>query len=270
LKRGGSAGCGADIERWTTDMPTLSQNLQHTLRHACANAAERREERATLEHLLLSLIDDADAAEVMRACGVDLDVLRDRVTGFLPDPKDGVTFDGDGAAELGADVNALLQRAMTHVTSAGREIVTGAGVLLQIFDEPTAHFLLEQGMNRYDAMMYISHGIAKMSDSAQSGGGAPSQNADATEAAGQASMFRVLLLNDDFTPMEFVVHVLEQIFERDRETAVRTMLHIHNHGRGACGTCPFAAAYAKAKAVEVVAREHGHPLRCVVEAAQSG
>lgn len=105
-------------------MPTLSQNLQHTLRHARANAAARREERATLEHLLLALIDDADAAEVMRACSVDLDRLRDRVTRFLPDPKDGVTVDGDGAAELGADVNALLQRAMTHATSAGREVVT--------------------------------------------------------------------------------------------------------------------------------------------------
>lgn len=125
-------------------------------------------------------------------------------------------------------------------------------------------------MSHYDAMMYVSHGIAKTPDSAQSGGGAPSQDADATEAAGQASMFRVLLLNDDFTPMEFVVHVLEQIFDRDRETATRIMLHTHHHGMGECGRFLFAAADAKAKAVEALAREHGHPFRCVVEAVQPG
>jgi ATP-dependent Clp protease adaptor protein ClpS len=85
-----------------------------------------------------------------------------------------------------------------------------------------------------------------------------------------AHMFRVLLLNDDVTPMEFVVHVLEQMFGNDRETATRLMLHVHHQGMGECGTYPFAAADAKAKEVEALAREHGHPLRCIVEAAPSG
>ena len=87
---------------------------------------------------------------------------------------------------------------------------------------------------------------------------------------GPAHMFRVLLLNDEVTPMEFVVHVLEQIFGKDRETATRIMLKTHNTGRGECGTYSFALADARAKEVEAFAREHGHPLRCIIEAAQSG
>jgi ATP-dependent Clp protease adaptor protein ClpS len=83
-------------------------------------------------------------------------------------------------------------------------------------------------------------------------------------------MVRVLLLNDDATPMEFVVHVLEQMFGKDHETATRIMLKVHNTGRGECGTYPFAVADAKAKEVEAFAREHGHPLRCMVEAPPSG
>jgi ATP-dependent Clp protease adaptor protein ClpS len=92
---------------------------------------------------------------------------------------------------------------------------------------------------------------------------------ESSESTGQP-MFRVLLLNDDVTPMEFVVQVLEQIFDKDRETATRLMLHIHHQGSGECGIHPFVVADAKAKEVEAFAREHGHPLRCVVEATQSG
>jgi ATP-dependent Clp protease adaptor protein ClpS len=92
---------------------------------------------------------------------------------------------------------------------------------------------------------------------------------ESSRSAGQP-MFRVLLLNDDFTPMEFVVHVLERIFDKDRETATRLMLHVHHHGSGECGIHPLAVADAKAKEVEAFAREQGHPLCCVVEAVQSG
>ena len=92
---------------------------------------------------------------------------------------------------------------------------------------------------------------------------------ESSESAGQPR-FRVLLLNDDLTPMEFVVHVLERIFDKDRETATRLMLHVHHHGRGECGIFPADVADGKAKEVEAFAREHGHPLRCIVEAVQPG
>ena len=199
----------------------------------------------------------------MRACGVDLGKLRDAVTCFLPDPKGNVVVAGEELPELSADIEALLERAMTDATSAARDVVTSADVLVQIFAEPTAHFLREQGMTRYDATMYISRRTSSQSD------GAPSQDesAESHEAIGSQPMFRVLLLNDDFTPMEFVVHVLERIFDKDRETATQIMLHTHNHGIAECGTYPFAVADTKAKELRDLAREHEHPLRCLVEAA---
>jgi ATP-dependent Clp protease adapter protein ClpS/nucleotide-binding universal stress UspA family protein len=257
--------------RRVNSTPAFSENLQHALRRAQANAGERREDRAAPEHLLLALIDDPDAAEVMGACGVDLDKLRERVTWWLPDRKEGVAV--DGAAELSADVKAILQRAVTHAISAGRDVVTGADVLVQILDESPSQFLLEQGMTQIDAKMYISHGIAKppasaQSDGAPSHGTSPGISKESPGPADQPAMFRVLVLNDDFTPMEFVVHVLERIFDQNRETATRTMLHTHHHGRGECGVYPFAMADAKAKQVEAFAREHKHPLRCVLEPAQ--
>jgi len=96
----------------------------------------------------------------------------------------------------------------------------------------------------------------------------PEASNESSQAVSPSAMFRVLLLNDDFTPMEFVVHVLERIFDKDHGTATRIMLDTHQRGRGECGIYPFAVADAKAKEVEAFARDHKHPLRCAVEAAQ--
>lgn len=250
-------------------MPTYSPNLQRTLHHARATAGERGEESATPEHLLLALIADPDAAEVMRACDVDLGKLRNAITACLPDPKGDAVVAGDQLPELSANVEALLQRAVTHVTSAARDIVTGTDVLVQIFGEPTAHFLREQGMTRYNATMYISDRARNTESPQVDGASSQAESAQSPELTGPQSMFKLLLLNDDFTPMEFVVHVLEGIFDKDHETAVQIMLHVHNHGIGECGTYPFAVADAKAKELRDLAREHEHPLRCTVEAADS-
>jgi ATP-dependent Clp protease adaptor protein ClpS len=79
------------------------------------------------------------------------------------------------------------------------------------------------------------------------------------------SLYRVLLLNDDFTPMEFVVHVLERFFSKNREQATRIMLHVHNHGVGECGIFTFEVAETKVTQVMDFARKHQHPLQCVME-----
>lgn len=79
------------------------------------------------------------------------------------------------------------------------------------------------------------------------------------------SLYRVLLLNDDYTPMEFVIHVLEFFFQKDREQATRIMLHVHNHGVGECGVFTFEVAETKVTQVMDFAREHHHPLQCVME-----
>lgn len=79
------------------------------------------------------------------------------------------------------------------------------------------------------------------------------------------SLYRVLILNDDYTPMEFVVHVLERFFQKDREAATRIMLHVHNHGVGECGVYTFEVAETKVTQVMDFARQHQHPLQCVME-----
>jgi ATP-dependent Clp protease ATP-binding subunit ClpA len=147
-------------------MPTFSRSLEKALHRALALANERRHEYATLEHLLLSLTDDKDAAAVMKACNVDLDVLRRSLTNYI-DNELGQMISGEREdSKPTAGFQRVIQRAVIHVQSSGREEVTGANVLVAIFAERESHaayFLQEQDMTRYDAVNYISHGIAKRS-----------------------------------------------------------------------------------------------------------
>jgi ATP-dependent Clp protease adaptor protein ClpS len=81
----------------------------------------------------------------------------------------------------------------------------------------------------------------------------------------QPNLYRVLLLNDDYTPMEFVIHILERFFQKDREGATRIMLSVHNHGVGECGIFTYEVAETKVSQVMDFARQHQHPLQCVME-----
>ncbi|MCZ6610582.1 MAG: ATP-dependent Clp protease ATP-binding subunit ClpA, partial [Alphaproteobacteria bacterium] len=146
----------------------LSRNLEQTLHQALALANERRHEFATLEHLLLALIDDKDAMAVMRACGVDLDRLREDLTTYLNNELESLVLERADDAKPTAGFQRVLQRAAIHVQSSGREEVTGANVLVALFSERESHavyFLQEQEMTRLDAVNYISHGIAKVGHS---------------------------------------------------------------------------------------------------------
>ena len=183
-------------------MPTFSRSLEQSLHRALALANERHHEYATLEHLLLALIDDNDAAAVMRACNVDLDKLKRNLSSYLESELDNLVTDGGEDSKPTAGFQRVIQRAVIHVQSSGREEVTGANVLVAIFAERESHaayFLQEQDMTRYDAVNYISHGIAKrpgMSESRnvrgadeepdQKGGGGgdgePKKKGDALEA----------------------------------------------------------------------------------------
>src|SRR5471032_1012878 len=145
-------------------MPTFSQSLEQSLHRALAIANERHHQYATLEHLLLSLIDDSDAAAVMRACSVDLDKLRTSLVNYLETEFENLVTDGADDSKPTAGFQRVIQRAVIHVQSSGREEVTGANVLVAIFAERESHaayFLQEQDMTRYDAVNYISHSIAK-------------------------------------------------------------------------------------------------------------
>ena len=145
-------------------MPSFSRNLEQSLHRALAIANERKHEYATLEHLLLSLLDDTDAAAVMRACTVDLESLKKNLVEYIDAELENLITDGREDAKPTAGFQRVIQRAVIHVQSSGREEVTGANVLVAIFAERESHaayFLQEQDMTRYDAVNYISHGIAK-------------------------------------------------------------------------------------------------------------
>lgn len=145
-------------------MPSFSRSLEQALHRALALANERHHEYATLEHLLLALVDDQDAAAVMRACSVDLDTLRRNLVDYIDSELTNLVTDGRDDSKPTAGFQRVIQRAVIHVQSSGREEVTGANVLVAMFAERESHaayFLQEQDMTRYDAVNYISHGIAK-------------------------------------------------------------------------------------------------------------
>ena len=142
----------------------LSRNLEQTLHRALSLAGDRRHEYATLEHLLLGLVDDGDAATVLRACGVDLDKLRTDLTEFLDKDLAGLASDRSSEPKPTAAFQRVVQRAAIHVQSSGRDEVTGANTLVALFSERESHavyFLQLQDMTRLDAVNFISHGIAK-------------------------------------------------------------------------------------------------------------
>ncbi len=143
----------------------LSPNLEQSLHRALALANERRHEYATLEHLLLALTEDQDAVAVMRACGVDLDELREALEEYLDVELRGLVSDSFVDATPTAGFQRVLQRAAMHVQSSGRSEVSGANVLVALFAERESHavyFLQQQDMTRLDAVSYISHGISKV------------------------------------------------------------------------------------------------------------
>ncbi|PXA90063.1 ATP-dependent Clp protease ATP-binding subunit ClpA [Caulobacter sp. D4A] len=145
-------------------MPSFSRPLEESLHRAVAYANQRKHEYATLEHLLLSLTDDDDAAGVMRACDVDLTALKKSLVNYLDVELSSLVVDDEEDAKPTAGFQRVIQRAVIHVQSSGREEVTGANVLVAIFSERESHaayFLQEQDMTRYDAVNFIAHGIAK-------------------------------------------------------------------------------------------------------------
>ncbi|BAQ70134.1 ATP-dependent Clp protease ATP-binding subunit ClpA [Rhodovulum sulfidophilum] len=146
-------------------MPSFSNTLEQAIHAALAQANARRHELATLEHLLLALIDEPDASKVMKACSVDLEELRKTLTEFIEDELATLVTDIEGSEAVPtAAFQRVIQRAAIHVQSSGRTEVTGANVLVAIFAEResnAAYFLQEQEMTRYDAVNFIAHGVAK-------------------------------------------------------------------------------------------------------------
>jgi len=146
-------------------VPSFSNSLEQAIHAALAQANQRKHEFATLEHLLLSLLEEPDALRVMQACGVNIDELRKDLEDFIDDDLSNLVTDIEGSEAVPtAAFQRVIQRAAIHVQSSGRTEVTGANVLVAIFAEResnAAYFLQEQDMTRYDAVNFIAHGVAK-------------------------------------------------------------------------------------------------------------
>lgn len=147
-------------------MPDFTAALEATLQRALNIASTRHHEYATLEHLLLALIDDEDASDVMRACAVDLDRLRRETVEYLDNELDVLKTKEDTEPSPTSGFQRVVQRAILHMQSSGSPTVTGANVLVALFSERDSYavsFLREQDFSRLDAVSYISHGVGKAS-----------------------------------------------------------------------------------------------------------
>jgi ATP-dependent Clp protease ATP-binding subunit ClpA len=145
-------------------MPSFAESLEKTLHQALKNAADRNHEYATLEHLLLALVDDGDASQVMNACGVDLGELEDAVILYLDSELDSLKVEKAIDPSPTSGFQRVVQRAILHVQSSGKDEVTGANVLVALFSERESYavyFLQQQDMSRLDAVSFISHGVGK-------------------------------------------------------------------------------------------------------------
>ncbi|WP_371397481.1 ATP-dependent Clp protease ATP-binding subunit ClpA [Fretibacter rubidus] len=145
-------------------MASFSPILEETIHRALTVASDRKHELATLEHLLFALLDDTDAQAVIKACDVDIDALRSDIAQYLDEDLQSLVVEEFEEARPTAGFHRVIQRAVIHVQSSGREEVTGANALVALFAERESHavyFLQERDMTRYDAVNYISHGIGK-------------------------------------------------------------------------------------------------------------
>ena len=269
----------------------ISTDLQHSLRRAFVAARARRCGTVSLELLLLALLRDPSAAQALRGCAVDVDELRAELSALVRDNTLAAPAGSPVVPRASLEFERSLQRAIMLVQATrsrnvrstglarlarqaamralaffgirvGWGTVNGADVLVAIFGEKDSLAVRElqrRGVTRFDVTRWLAHGIAK-SD--------PPEAVDPLVAAG--TDLDVVLLDDDFTPMEFVVKVLQDELGLDQVAATQRMLAIHHEGRASCGRFAAEVAASKVERVHAAARREEHPLRCVLEQASPG
>jgi ATP-dependent Clp protease adapter protein ClpS len=261
----------------------IARDLEVSLHMAFVSASRMRYEMVTLDQLLLALLDNPSAADVLRRCEIDIAALRGSVSASV---RSGTPVtSGATNVEPGAspEFQRVLQRAIARsqavtqgslrrrnplkITSwvseslrrRGRKKgVDGADLLVALLEESdstAAEELRRHGLTRRAATSVIAHGITNTYPVT-----APPSSADGAQA------MAIVVENDDFTPTEFVVEVLQAHVGLDLESAVRVMLQVHHEGRAVAGFFPVEVASAKAARIQEAAGNAGHPLRCVVEA----
>lgn len=160
----------------------IAQELEVSLHMAFMDARQKRHELITVEHLLLAMIDNPTAAEVLRACGAKLETLRTELNQYIEEHTPTVIGQDDVDTQPTLGFQRVIQRAMLHVQSSGKKEVTGANVLVAIFGEKDSHavfFLHQQGITRLDIVNFISHGVSKIGETAKPEGAEQEAEAEA-------------------------------------------------------------------------------------------
>jgi len=192
----------------------IAQELEVSLHMAFVEARQKRHEFITVEHLLLALLDNPTAAEVLRACAANIDELRKSLSGFVAEhtPTVAGTEEIDTQPTLG--FQRVIQRAILHVQSSGKKEVTGANVLVAIFGEKDSHavyFLHQQGITRLDVVNFISHGITK---TPQTQGGKPEQSEEQQDEQASHGALETYTLNLN---AQALVGKIDPLIGRERE-----------------------------------------------------
>src|SRR3954470_12574817 len=194
----------------------IAQELEVSLHMAFVEARQKRHEFITVEHLLLALLDNPTAAEVLRACGANMDELRKSLTQHIAEQTPRIAADREVDTQPTLGFQRVIQRAILHVQSSGKKEVTGANVLVAIFGEKDSHavyFLHQQGVTRLDVVNYISHGITKTPQSKEAKGGDQEQEAAGEEQqSGGALETYTLNLN-----AQALVGKIDPLIGRERE-----------------------------------------------------
>ena len=191
----------------------IAQELEVSLHMAFVDARQKRHEFITVEHLLLALMDNPSAADVLRACGANIDGLRKELAQFVAEHTPTVPGDGEVDTQPTLGFQRVIQRAILHVQSSGKKEVTGANVLVAIFGEKDSHavyFLHQQGISRLDMVNFIAHGIAKVPQGTPRE--EPAVEGEAEPAAGGALQSFTLNLN-----AQAVAGKIDPLIGRDRE-----------------------------------------------------
>src|SRR5512139_1516894 len=165
----------------------IAQELEVTLHMAFMDARQKRHEFISVEHLLMAMLDNPSAAEVLRACGANIDAMREQLGKFIEEHTPKVAGEGEVDTQPTLGFQRVIQRAILHVQSSGKKEVTGANVLVAVFGEKDSHavyFLTQQGVTRLDIVNFISHGITK---TPQSEPARPEEAADANAEAPASS-----------------------------------------------------------------------------------
>ncbi len=169
----------------------LSKELELTLNSAFREAREKRHEFMTVEHLLLALLDNPAASKVLKACGAEIDKLRDELTEYLGESTPVLPTKDDRETQPTLGFQRVLQRAVFHVQSSGKKEVTGANVLVAIFGEresQAVYFLNRQNITRLDIVNYISHGISKVHDNEDADAFAPAEEEKLSESSSKSPL----------------------------------------------------------------------------------